>query len=247
MSDPKNDQPEPRTKADIARENGAKSRGPVTPEGKARSSLNAIRHGLTAGTVLLDAEAAERFSLMYEGYRDLWKPINIMEEDLVEEMAVCKWQERRIWSLESSSIDIEIVRQQPAVDKEWKSADMPCRTALAFGKLADDSHSLNLMLRYRNAINRQYHRALNQLLSLRAKKVFNDAPADPIEQPAPPPQPVIQNEPTPQPNSNITKEQKSSTTPSQPPSEPCCGMPLPTGQCALGRDCDRAKLFGRTG
>jgi hypothetical protein len=49
------------TRAETSRLNGAKSRGPKTPEGKARSAQNALKHGMRAQKylVLPDEDAAE--------------------------------------------------------------------------------------------------------------------------------------------------------------------------------------------
>src|SRR5690348_9458964 len=45
-----------------SRENGAKGRGPVTPEGQQKIKLNALKHGLCAATILLPGEDPAAFA-----------------------------------------------------------------------------------------------------------------------------------------------------------------------------------------
>jgi hypothetical protein len=51
-------------RAEASRKNGGKSRGPRTPEGKARSAQNALKHGLRAEKyVVLPDEDIGEFAL----------------------------------------------------------------------------------------------------------------------------------------------------------------------------------------
>jgi len=49
------------TKSESARINGAKSHGPKTEAGRKRSSQNALKHGLTAQTLVLPTEDPAEF------------------------------------------------------------------------------------------------------------------------------------------------------------------------------------------
>jgi hypothetical protein len=78
---------------EASRLNGTKSNGPVTAEGKRRSSLNARRHQLAAEDLVLDAEEMEDFDHMLNAYLAELQPRTEIEADLVEEMAATKWRE----------------------------------------------------------------------------------------------------------------------------------------------------------
>ena len=68
-------------KIDSARTNGAKSHGPITEEGRKTSSMNALKYGLTAHTVVLPNENLEEYDLLLDTYFNDLQPINIFERD----------------------------------------------------------------------------------------------------------------------------------------------------------------------
>jgi hypothetical protein len=81
------------TKKQIAanRRNAKKCTGPKTPEGKAASSMNALRHGLRARTVVLPGESQEEFDKIFAGLQDLYQPQNVAEQYLVDQAVIAQW------------------------------------------------------------------------------------------------------------------------------------------------------------
>src|SRR5689334_5226467 len=80
--------------------------GPKTPEGKARSAMNATRHGLTGKSVVLSTEDPEKFEELLKDYMAVYAPANPVELDLVHELAVSRWRLQRIWGMESCMFEI---------------------------------------------------------------------------------------------------------------------------------------------
>jgi len=82
------------TKRQIAanRRNARKCTGPKTEAGKAASSMNNLRHGLRARTVVLPGESQEEFDQIHAGFQRQYQPRNPAEQCLVDQMAIAQWK-----------------------------------------------------------------------------------------------------------------------------------------------------------
>ncbi len=156
-------------KSQTARTNGAKSRGPITPEGKARSSANSRRHGLTA-SVLIDGESDEHFQLLLADFMAQFQPQSAVETDLVEVMAIARWRLRRLLSIETNLFELEMVSRRKQINADFKGLDQQGRLAFVFQKLSDTGNSLALLIRYEGSLNRSYDKALKQLVQLQSTR-----------------------------------------------------------------------------
>src|SRR5215472_15508277 len=78
------------------RRNALKSTGPKSDEGKAKSSMNALRHGLTAGQAVLPHENQDDYEKLREGMLASYAPENTAEQALVEELANAYWRLMRL-------------------------------------------------------------------------------------------------------------------------------------------------------
>jgi hypothetical protein len=87
-----------------SRTNGAKSKGPKTPEGKNISKFNGVKHGLRAEQVVLPGEDPAEFEAELQGWIDDWKPRSHTRAVLVERAAVASWRLRRAVRVESARL-----------------------------------------------------------------------------------------------------------------------------------------------
>ena len=89
-------------RAEASRRNGARSRGPKTPEGKARSAQNALKHGMRAQQhlVLPDEDAAEFADLEAALVAEL-APVGALQPVLARRVAVAAWRLARADRIEA--------------------------------------------------------------------------------------------------------------------------------------------------
>lgn len=90
-----------------SRENGAKSRGPATPEGKERSARNATRHGLFSDSILLEPENRGEWNRMAEDLVARFHPADSVELSIIHDMAVTQWRKQRAWNIEAAILEAE--------------------------------------------------------------------------------------------------------------------------------------------
>lgn len=85
--------------------NALLSTGPVTEEGKARASRNALRHGLTAKTVLLPSEDPEAYRKHCRAFFHRFAHRDEVERELVQQLADIQWRLARVPAVEAALLD----------------------------------------------------------------------------------------------------------------------------------------------
>lgn len=94
------------------RRNALHSTGPVTPEGKQQSRRNAVRHGLTAETVIGTLEDAEDYKAFEAAVIADYDAHSAVERELVLRLASLLWRLRRAITIESGLFELESERIQ---------------------------------------------------------------------------------------------------------------------------------------
>jgi hypothetical protein len=101
--------PQPTTSAEINRAqiniaNAQHSTGSKTDAGKKKSSLNALRHGLTGQIVVMPTEDLEAYQRHLDSFTEEYDPQGAIEANLVQALADTSWRLNRVAALEASSL-----------------------------------------------------------------------------------------------------------------------------------------------
>lgn len=142
------------------RRNAQHSTGPGTPEGKARSSRNNLRHGLTGQIALLPAEDRAAYDAFCAELIGSLNPETPLERQLAQSIAEDSWRLNRICAIETNMFALGRGSER----REIQAALADART------FAEHAAKFNLLTTYEQRIHRGRQRNLNLLRELQAER-----------------------------------------------------------------------------
>jgi hypothetical protein len=149
------------------RRNAQCSTGPQSIEGKAKSSRNNLRHGLTGQISLLPTEDREAHDKLCNELIESFQPATPMERQLAQSIAEDNWRLNRIRAIEDNMF---------ALGHGSERAEL--KIALADAQtFQEQAAKFNLLTIYEQRINRNIHRNLAQLRELQAERKAQQAQA----------------------------------------------------------------------
>jgi hypothetical protein len=164
------------------RRNAARSTGPRTKSGKALSSRNALKHGLSAEQVVMLDEDPAAFEALRDDLYAHYQPAGPVAENLVEQVAACIWRLRRVPEIEAGIFEYHYFDRQ---------ADRARQRLFAFPDLAEEREaiergdeprpvlgcvfgraqcSLNSLIRIAGVIEGSMYRAIRELERMKTQR-----------------------------------------------------------------------------
>ena len=234
------------------RANAARSTGPRTPEGKARSACNATKHGFTSSSfAVVRLEDLDEVARLKDDLLAVYQPENPQEVFAIERLALAQHNLFRIARLEAGlmtqalnealnnagepfipmSEDL-IPGDLPVVQAQNRNFALAC----GFARMAQRSNVWTLFLRYQAQAERHYRRAVEDLERLRSLRptLPPELPIEPTAEPDPKPSapsapsaPDPDHGPTAPPDPLGRPSHQNSALPPRPGVSAVSGMPEP--------------------
>ena len=171
------------SRSEQSRINGAKSRGPTTAGGKARSAMNSLRHGRYANNAtVLSNEDGDAFEELVAEYSRCIQPASNVEYRLVSELASIDWRLTRYAAMGTRMLDNEMALQVPALESAGVAVAELTLLNNAGRAIVEHSPYPNYLLRCESQLLRARRSALAVLKEIRK----NFPLADPSTQIIPP-------------------------------------------------------------
>src|SRR5688572_12120826 len=161
------------------RRNSRRSTGPRTPQGKARASRNALKHGLCAGHGPLPSECAATFNVFLNELEAELRPRTALQRLLFPQIANLLWNVQR---LPQAQRDLFVRESGKAAADD--SETLAASEVLARRFSDDPSNGFVLLGRYERSMQNALLRLIRQFHSL--QKTHATAPHADGERPCPP-------------------------------------------------------------
>src|SRR5215472_8773105 len=150
------------------RRNARLSTGPRTAQGRRISSMNALKHGLTAQHVTVFDETEADFRRFHRQLMRVLQPEGAMEAQLAERAVICAWRLRRVYRIETGMFS--------KARKLWAPTGPTLASDIetVYTRLASQRDDLAKLSRYESSIERSLRRALLDLDRRQARRKAGD-------------------------------------------------------------------------
>jgi len=156
------------------RNNAQLSHGPVTDAGRKRSSMNAVRHGITGQvTTMTDEDRTAHNNFTKALIQDL-APEGAMETQFAQRIATDSWRLNRISAVEDNLFALGQLQNGGQACPDVPQIDAALTTAHTFTL---ESKQLQLLTLYEQRINRSLQKNLTMLKQLQATRKAADEAA----------------------------------------------------------------------
>jgi hypothetical protein len=157
-------------RADINRANAQHCTGPRTEDGKRRSSLNALRHGLTGQTIVLPSEDLAAYQRHTQRFSEDLQPKGVVEEQLVQALSDASWRLNRVAALENNLLSLAVFQPPPITTGHPEAQE-----AIALAQnLHEHTRTLATLSMHGQRLSRQFEQTLRLLREIQADRRYTE-------------------------------------------------------------------------